>query len=371
MNLQKHIANINQLIEEQIENIHKYIPEWIKWEYIKKLFIMPGCSAGTNFYIYKDKKRTQDVMDKIHEYRKDFYKNKDFYPYGTYLNWNPSYRKEDAGNILFNDNKFLKLLYASNNDIFNGEQYVIDAKEEIKNSIYDFVEQAINIAIYVDCENVDPYSFAATLTNLDQSKIKKIKKVVLYDDANTTNAWDILQEVLNLEVEHLEVERVKDDKSLVDHALAIGVTKSFFEEKIESVMLASSDSDFWSLIRYLPEIRFFVMNETKITSNAVLEKLNDYNIPHCCMDEFAQDSIQAYKNKVLKNNLQIILNEFNEEGRLEFLNTDDIVQNVFRRAGIGCPYRQFEKEKQDFYNKYIKKLKLKIDEYRNLKIVLE
>lgn len=364
----RHIANMNQLIEEKIEGIHSYVPEWIKWEYVKNLFIMPGCAAGKNGCNYNNKQGGLRINAKIHEIRKDYYNNHNFYPYKTYFNWNENRRPDDYGNILFNDCKFLKLLYSSYGDSFKGEEYVIDAKAAVKNGIYDFVDGATNVAIFVDCENVDPYSFAATLMNLDAEKIAKIKKIVLYDDVNTTSAWDILQDVLKLNVIHEEVERVKNDKSLVDHALSIGVTKSFYEEQTESVIIASSDSDFWSLIRYLPQIRFLVMNESVITSEAVLDKLDDNAIPHCFMDEFAHDVIQPYKNIVLKKNLQAILDEFNSMGTLEFLSVDEMLNQIFYRSGISGHYRQVEKEKQDFYNKYLKKLKLTIVEKEGTKI---
>ena len=163
-------------------------------------------------------------------------------------------------------------------------------------------------------------------------------------------------------MEHEEVERVKDDKSLVDHALSIGVAKSFYEDQTESVIIASSDSDFWSLIKYLPKVRFFVMNETDRTSGAVIEKLDANNIAHCYMDEFAQDAIQPYKNIVLRQNLQLILDKFNQEGVLETLSVDEMLEIIFRRSCVNGHYKQIEKEKQDFYVKYIKKLRLVIED---------
>jgi hypothetical protein len=358
----KHIANLNQLIEEKIDGIHYYIPEWINWEYIKELFIMPDCSSGPKGCYYSSKTKAAQINAKIHEQRKDFYDHINFYPFHVYMNWNVKKRQDDYGNILFNDSKFLKLLYASHYDTFKGDDYVIDAKDAVKNDVYDFVELAQNVAIFVDCENVDPYRFAATLKNLDETKINKIKKVVLYDDVNTTNAWDILKNVLHLPVEHEEVERIKDDKSLVDHALSIGVTRSFYAEKTESVIIASSDSDFWGLIRYLPEVKFLVMNERGKTSEIVIDRLNDNKIPHCYMDEFAQDAIQPYKNIVLKKNLQAILDGFNESGNLEFISVDEMLEAIFNRASISGHFRQMDKEKQDFYNKYLKKLRLVIED---------
>ena len=51
---------------------------------------------------------------------------------------------------------------------------MVDAKADTKEGIYDFVKEAMNVAVFVDCENVDPYAFAATLLNLDADNIAKI-----------------------------------------------------------------------------------------------------------------------------------------------------------------------------------------------------
>ena len=42
------IAYINQYILEIIDSIKSLIPTWIKWDYIKSIFLMPGCYAGHN-----------------------------------------------------------------------------------------------------------------------------------------------------------------------------------------------------------------------------------------------------------------------------------------------------------------------------------
>ena len=367
----KHILNINQLIEENIDNVRHYVPEWAKWEYIRDLFIMPDCACGQNECYYKDKKRTSQKMNKVHVIRKDYYNNMNFYPYHIYLNWNKNNRDENMGNILFNDNKFFKLLYGSRGDVFRGEKYVINAKDAVKDNIYEFVKNATNVAIFVDCENVNPYYFAATLRNLEEQRISKIKKIVLYDDVHTTNAWDLLQDVLRLNVEHEEVERVKGDKSLVDHALSIGVSKAVYKENMDSVIIVSSDSDFWSLIRYMEDVNFLVMNERRITSSAIITKLDEYGIPHCYMDEFAQDVIQPFKNKVLEKNLNNIIDRFNQTGYLEFLSIDELMNDIFNKAGITDDRSQVDKEKENFYKKYLKKLKLVITDDNEIKIVVD
>ena len=357
----KHIANINELIEEKIDCVEKYIPEWIEWAYIKDIFIMPGCASGINGINLKDKKKCSKVLDKIHSYRKAFLANLNFYPYQVYLNWN-SYKQKDYGNILFNDKKFLKVLYASHYDNFKGEDYVIDAKQNVKESIYDFIDSVENTEIFVDCENIDPYKFAAVFKNLDETKLSKIKKITLINDVNTSNAWDILNNIIDIEIHLEDTQRVKHDKSIVDHVLTLGVSKAVYVDHRDSIVIASSDSDFFPLIQYLPEVKYYVMSESYQTSDEFINKLDEYNVPHCFMDDFSLAAIQPYKNAVLKKNLMKYIDLVNKYNTITTLDVEELLDTVFRDSGISLEYQQLKQEEHDFYNKYIKKLKLVIDE---------
>jgi hypothetical protein len=75
--------------------------------------------------------------------------------------------------------------------------------------------------IFVDGENCDSYRLAAMFDSLNGYKIQKIDKVVVYyDELNSSKAWLQLKFfTYNVEVEPVVVERIKEDKSLVDHKL--------------------------------------------------------------------------------------------------------------------------------------------------------
>ena len=169
-NITLNIAYINQYILDNINRIKPLIPEWVKFEYIRNLFLMQGCYAGQKGCNIETRAEQQSIIKKIHAARGKFLSNRYAYPFQTFITW-PIDFKEKNGNILFNDAKFLKLLYGANRDIFKATEYVIDATSESKASIYDFVERAKHIAVFVDCENVDPYCFAATLLNLDRDNL--------------------------------------------------------------------------------------------------------------------------------------------------------------------------------------------------------
>ena len=369
-----HIAFINQFIIENIEKVKDLIPSWVKWEYVKSIFTMPACYAGYNGSLMSNKDQQKKILLQINKERKLIFDNKSFYPWATYLHWNPNKMMNYYGNILFNDSKFLKLLYASFGDTFKANGYVIDATDEDKDSIYNFIDNSLNIAILVDCENVDPYRFVSVFKGLDENSISKIKKVILYDDIHTSNAWDYINQIVKLPIEHKIVERVLENKSLVDIAMTAGACKEYYQENTESLILASSDSDFWGLIQNLPTARYFVLNESDKTAEKILLELRNNNINYCFMDSFAQSEVQNFKNEVLLNNLQRRIDEFNESGVFEILDPEELLDTVFNEAYISGSIYQIEAEKKSFYNRYIKKgLKVSIieeDGYKKFKMEL-
>lgn len=351
-NLFVNVAYINQFILENIDKVKLLIPDWVKFEYIKALFLMPNCYAGSKGNNLASNGRA--IVNRIHELRGAFLHNRISYPFQMYLNWPKEFREED-GNILFNDAKFLKLLYSANGDMFTAQEYVIDAKKASKETVYQFVDQAKQIAIFVDCENVNPYCFAATLLNLDPENLQKIKNIVLYDDVNTSAAWDYIAEVINLPITHKEIARVLENKSLVDIAMTAGVCEAFYTENTESIILASSDSDFWGLIANLPMARFYVLNEKRCTSPTIIEKMDSNSISHCFMDTFAQDKVQKFKTTVLLNCLKSKIDDFNTFGTWEQFAIDDLLDVLFTEARIEGAENQIKQERTAFYNAYLKK----------------
>lgn len=351
-NVTLNIACINQYIVDRIDKIKKFIPEWVKYEYVRNLFLMPGCYSGHNGIHIKGK-NPQAIIKKIHETRGTYLHQRTHCPYQTFIMW-PRPLDEDDGNILFNDAKFLKMLYGANKDCFAACEYVIDAEQSDKDSIYEFVADANNIAVFVDCENVDPFCFSATIANLESNNISKIKKIVLYDDVNTSTAWDYITSIIDIPIVKHDLNRLLENKSLVDVTMTAGVCEEYYRENVESIILVSSDSDFWGLIRSLPNARFLVLNESYKTSKAIIDKLDEHAIKHCFMDKFAQDKVQEFKNKVLYRGLYERIERFNKTGEFPHLSVDELIKDIFFDANISGSELQIKKEKNDFYNKYLK-----------------
>lgn len=347
------IAYINQYIQDNIDKIKDVIPEWVKFPYIKALFMMSGGYSGHNGGALKT--GFSKISKVIHEAGTSYLSQRTMYPFQMYVTWPYRFRETD-GNVLYNDLKFLKLLYAANGDHFTASRYVVDAKADTKEGVYEFVADAVNVAAFVDCENVDPYAFVATILNLDVYNISKIKKIVLYDDVNTSSAWGYISKIINIPIEHIETKRLLENKSLVDTTMAVGISKAYYENDIESIILVSSDSDFWGAISQMENARFLVLNEYRKTSGAIIDTLDKYGVQHCYMSDFAQDNrVQGFKSDVLYLGLLEKVKRFNEKGEFFPLEVEELLKELFYEACINLEEGQLRKEKDAFYNKYLKK----------------
>ena len=87
----------------------------------------------------------------------------------------------------------------------------------------------------------------------------------------------------NVEVETIAVERIKEDKSLVDHKLVAGVSKAVYKDEVDSIILASSDSDFWSVIEDVDANYLVLLEKTKCGSDFKSLLWNN-NIFYCYLD---------------------------------------------------------------------------------------
>ena len=104
--------------------------------------------------------------------------NLEYYPFQVYIHWNP----KDYGSILYNDGKFISVLYEQHGEVFGDKTKFKDAAEDTKRNIYDFIEAGQKIAVVVDCENSDVYKLYGVIKNLNQDELSKIEKIILYDD---------------------------------------------------------------------------------------------------------------------------------------------------------------------------------------------
>jgi uncharacterized LabA/DUF88 family protein len=275
----------------------------------------------------------------------------DNYPFQVYIHWKP----KDYGNLLYTDGKFLEILYQMNNDYFGDKSKYKNAVDDVKNNIYSFIDNSFKTVLAVDCENSDVYKLYGMLKNLNRDEIEKIEKIILYDDRNTNNGWDYLEKFIGIPVEHIEVQRVVDHKSIVDMRMATGICREFYKNDVSSFILLSSDSDYWALISSLPEAEFLVVIEYSKCGHAIRDTLDANGTYYCSLDDFCTGNIEELKRAVLLSELNSLLPD------LLSYNGKELAKMLFERARIEAD----ENEITNFYNKYIKTIKLTVDDAGN------
>lgn len=339
--LPQYIIEINKHISNRINNCKSLFPIWLKWDYVKNLFIMPNGLSEAG----------------IKAAAADYYSNMGKYPYQVYINWAYS----ESGNILYNDKKFVVLLYESNEDYFLDLSKVSDAGNLTKAGIYRFLDNADKVAVVVDCENSDPYKLYATLNNLDQEALlDKISKIILYDDVHTTSAWQILEKFTQIPIERILIERIKENKSLVDIRLTTGTCREFYQNQVDSFILVSSDSDYWGLISAMPEVRFFVMVESEKCSPTIKNALIDAGISYCYIDDFWTGNSNDIKIAAVLSEVRQTLD------RAFHINVNDVLQDAIRSTRADMTTA----ERNQFYDKYIRNMKIIIDQNGDASISL-
>lgn len=336
-----HVIEINRLISDRINNCKDLFPIWVNWQYIKELFIMPGglTEEGT--------KNAAEV----------YYANRSAYPYQMYINWTPV----NAGNILYTDKKFAQLLYSWHDDVFEELSKVSDVSGYIKGNIYDFIEDSEKIAVVVDCENSDPYMLCATFQNLDYEYTSKIAQIILFDDVHTASAWAILERYTRVPVEHILIERVKENKSLVDIRLTARACQEHYQNQVDSFIIVSSDSDYWGLISSLPDARFLVMVEHDKCGPDMKRTLVESGIFYCYIDDFYSANSGDIMMSALFKELYRYLDHAVQ------LNVNEMLDEALRSTRVSMT----TSERRQFYEKHIKGMRLVIDEEGNVSIELK
>lgn len=328
--LSQHIVEINKLISDRINNCKKLFPLWLNWLYVKNLFLMPDGlkEEGT--------KAAADI----------YYAHLLFYPYQMYINWEP----EDVGNLLYNDKKFVTLLYQMNGDYFTEYSKVSDAGSYIKGSIYEFIGSSEKVVVVVDCENSDPYKLCATLKNLDYQYTQKIASIILFDDVHSASAWRILNSFTHIPVEHMMTERVKQNKSLVDVMLIARTCQEHYKNNVDSFILVSSDSDYWGLISSLPEARFLVMIERENCGSDLKNALVNAGIFYCYIDDFYSGNAEDIKIGAL---FKEMYHYIDQAVRLN-------IYAMFTEALRATRIEMSSSEQKQFVDKYLKTMQMSI-----------
>lgn len=214
--------------------------------------------------------------------------------------------------------------------------------------------------VVVDCENSDPYKLCAVFNHLESAMLEKIARIVLFDDVHTTDAWTILEQYVHVPIEHIVIERIKQNKSLVDIRLTADACKEFYQNKTDSFVIVSSDSDYWGLISALPDAHFLVMIEREKCGPNMKTALATSGIFYCFLDDFYSG-----------DNQDIIVNALIRETRkyLDFtvkFNVQDLMNHILQATRVTLS----DEEKKQFFDKYLKSMRLVIDDNGEVRVEL-
>ncbi len=338
--LTEYLIDINQLVQDRINNVKSLFPLWLNWHYYRRLFIMPN---GNTIQGLKDASTL-------------YYANKKNYPYKAWLNWNP----EAKGNILAYDRKFLKILYSQNRDRFDDVAQVSKVSVETLANVDEFLSDCRGVAMIVDCENADPYKLASAIKSMEDEQREKITSILLFDDVHAANVWQDYERYVSIPVRHLMIERIKEDKSLVDIRLTAAVCELYFANNIDHFILVSSDSDFYGLVSALPNAKFLVMLEYEKSGPDIKIALDKLGVGFCYLDDFYSQYGERVRMGMLFTELEKYLQSHVD------VNIHKMLSTVLRENRVDMDYGS----KIQFIEKYLDTIECVIDEEGNVRLHL-
>lgn len=364
MDVNETLLTVNREISSRIQVIRGLFPEWLEWDYIRELFIMPG------------------GFKKEELYREGQYYAADFnrYPYNAYINW---HYEGASGNILYCDERFVKLLYRAHGTEFQGDESLLrSASDETTDIVKKFFDSATNVFVAVDCENSNPIKVASLISTFPPEQKGKISEVALYDSSHTTAGWRVLSDnaseedyteeadlfdwdlpgqISGVPMKHIMVGRILHRKSQVDMTLAMGVSKAVLTSGADAVILISSDCDYYPLISGLSGTKFLMMFEREKTSPAIQEALFQEGVPYCFLDDFNTAVAHSINTLAVKTYVQQYLDS---------VVSTDAMDEVVKRACYNSWVEMTDTEQKNFFERYIKKAHLELDSENRLHIVL-
>ncbi len=339
--INEYLTKINREMTNRINTVKGLFPKWLDWEYIKELFIMPNGM------------RSEGQKAAFEEFNSD----RNRYPYQCYINWKIVGNK---GNILLNDEKFVTLLYEANEDTFDNLSLLRNVGNIVSGNLCDFINNGTNIIMIVDCENSDPVKIYAVLSSLSPESLKKINSIILIDGRFTSAAWKVLSRIPSLSIEHFMTDRIKEEKSLVDYMIVQRVCKEVYINHVDSILFASSDSDFWALIESLPEANFLLMVERGKTSYLLKQALIERKIAFCHIDDFYTGDTYELKITAINDCIQGKLDE------LVNFNLQVLLDCVLQETRVTMSY----KERDQFYNRLLRSIHLSISQCGDVSVAL-
>ena len=158
---------------------------------------------------------------------------------------------------------------------------------------------------------------------------------------------------------YIQTERVNDHKSLVDIQMTAGVAREHYAEGVDGFLLASSDSDFWGLIKSLPTAKFMVLLEKDKYGTYLTDTLELNGISYCLMDHFAGNT-----DGIKTGALDIAVSEYLSSYEMDLTSTLDRLYDELRVSFT-------DKQKKNYFTRISKRLAVEVDNEGKARIVLK
>ena len=146
----------------------------------------------------------------------------------------------------------------------------------------------------------------------------------------------------------------------MDIRLTTGTCREFFQNDTDSFILASSDSDYWGLISAMPEAHFLVLVESDKCGPDIKRAMIDAGITYCYTDDFCTGNSDEIR-------IQAVLNEVRKsQDEAVHFNIQELFQETIHRTRADLSTG----EQMQFYNRYLKPMRLNIDKEGNVEVQL-
>ena len=146
-----------------------------------------------------------------------------------------------------------------------------------------------------------------------------LRKIILIDDTHTNLMWDELvreYREAGIIIEHDELPRLKEQKSLVDLRMVAKTCEEFYKNNVSHFILASSDSDIWALINSLPDADIMVLAEKCKCGDAFIEALTQHKIQRVFMEDVTAPSTSLMDRVMYKQIDKIMSKSFVDVRRI-------------------------------------------------------
>ena len=139
------------------------------------------------------------------------------------------------------------------------------------------------------------------------------------------------------------------------------LSEEYYKNQVDSFVLVSSDSDYWSVITSLPSAKFLFMIEHGKCGPDMKDALDEKGIFYCYIDEFHS----ARSEKILMDAIQRELRRYISE-HLNF-NFREMLDAALTATRVPMT----DAEKKQFFDKHIRPFQASMDAEGNLQITLK